>query len=588
MKKYFLSITSICAALIFAGCASSSKITKSESESALPKIDMTRWLYNAQDDVFYQTGISYAALPADEKYETLGIFVPGKFFKASKNSDGETYTASVDFSAKVDGFTAKNAPFVMPIQTPGYSALEPPSAYVSSAATYTKNGFIFVYAGARGRNHGAPAAVTDFKAAIRYVRYNKDLLPGDTKSFFTYGMSGGGAQSALMGATGDAAEYEPYLKAIGAVMTESDAVLGSQNWCPITNLNVADEAYEWELGTARTNLDADTKSLSDKMAVKFAEYINSLGLKDEDGNLLSLTQSADGLYHAGTYYDYLKKTIEKSLNNFLSDTKFPYNPDEQKSALGVNMMPTGNSMGEIPNHNATRNQNPPAIENLDGVNRGKSAAQNQISLSGTYATADDYISALNKNETWVIYDKSTNTAKITSVEAFMRNVKQLQKSVSAFDDLSGSQPENMLFGLGDGNGGHFDEYMAEILAGTQKGGEYKAAINRKDSLGFDVAYRMNLYNPMYFLSPAYKGFKKSTSAKYWRINAGIFQGDTAISTEMDYYLALKNYGSEVADVQFFEVWGLHHTEAERASVGDGTSTGNFISWVKDCLGKENK
>lgn len=25
-----------------------------------------------------------------------------------------------------------------------------------------------------------------------------------------------------------------------------------------------------------------------------------------------------------------------------------------------------------------------------------------------------------------------------------------------------------------------------------------------------------------------------------------------------------------------------------ASVGDGTSTGNFIDWVKDCLGKENK
>jgi len=34
----------------------------------------------------------------------------------------------------------------------------------------------------------------------------------------------------------------------------------------------------------------------------------------------------------------------------------------------------------------------------------------------------------------------------------MRNVKQLQKSVGAFDDLSVSQPENTLFGFGDGNG----------------------------------------------------------------------------------------------------------------------------------------
>lgn len=557
-------------------------------KTLLPKIDMTKWLYNAEDDVFYQTGISYAENPLDEHYETLGIFVPGAFFNATKNAENEneTYTVRINKSAKVSGFTAKNAPFIMPIQTPGYAALNPPKSYVSSAATYTKNGFIFVYAGARGRNHGAPAAVTDFKAAIRYVRYNKKNLPGNTKSFFTYGMSGGGAQSALMGATGDSSEYEPYLKAIGAVMTESDAVLGSQDWCPITNLNVADEAYEWELGVARTNLNAETKNLSNQMAVKFAEYINSLNLKDENGNLLTLTQSDDGLYHAGSYYDYLKKTIEKSLNNFILDTKFPYNPDEQKSALGVNMMPTGNDMSFIPNHNKTAmNQNAIAIENLDGVNRAPSSESRQLSLSGTYNSLEEYIAALNKNETWVNYDKESNTATITSVSAFMKNVKQLQKSVGAFDDFSGSQPENTLFGIGDGNGGHFDEILAELLSGTEKGDEYNEAIAKKDSLGFNVPYRMNLYNPMYFLSPAYKGFKKSTPAKYWRINAGIFQGDTAISTEMDYYLALKNYGNEVKDVQFFEVWGLHHTEAERRSIGNGTSTRNFIDWVKSCVGK---
>ena len=31
----------------------------------------------------------------------------------------------------------------------------------------------------------AQAGVTDFKAAIRYVRYNRDLLPGDMDSVFT-------------------------------------------------------------------------------------------------------------------------------------------------------------------------------------------------------------------------------------------------------------------------------------------------------------------------------------------------------------------------------------------------------------------
>ena len=188
---------------------------------------------------------------------------------------------------------------------------------------------------------------------------------------------------------------------------------------------------------------------------------------------------------------------------------------------------------------------------------------------------------MNANEEWVVYDAKTNTAKITSVEAFMRNVKQLQKSVGAFDDMSGNQPENTLFGLGDGKGLHFDAIMAQVLEETDTAlaEKYKADLEQKDSLGSSMEERSNMYNPMYYLSSAYKGYKTATVAKFWRIHAGIFQGDTAVSTEMDYALALKNYGNEVESVDFTEVWGLYHTEAERA----GTSTGNLISWIKECL-----
>jgi hypothetical protein len=54
----------------------------SETEAAdvvttLSKIDNTKWQYNAEDDVYYQIGISYSAAPADESYETLSVFVPG-------------------------------------------------------------------------------------------------------------------------------------------------------------------------------------------------------------------------------------------------------------------------------------------------------------------------------------------------------------------------------------------------------------------------------------------------------------------------------------------------------------------------------
>lgn len=577
------------AACVFSGCTSTSKAAavSKNAVTSLPKLNMAAWNYNEEDNVYWQTGISYAATPADAAYETLGIYVPGEYFNGTKNADG-TYTVSINRKASVAGFTADTAPFVMPVQTPGYAALEPPTGYVSNAAEYIQNGFIFVYAGARGRDHGAPAGVTDFKAAIRYVRYNAELLPGDTARFFTYGMSGGGAQSAIIGASGDSAEYEPYLEAIGAVRGVSDAVMGSMDWCPITNLNVADAAYEWELGVARTGLDADTKALSDGLAVAFAEYINSLGLKDENGNLLTLEQSADGLYHAGSYYEYLKKTIETSLNKFLADTTFPYNVEAQKAALGTNMiLPEG----WVPRGPQGMAGNAPRAEDMDGVQRGSASGKTvqQIKPAGTYNTVQDYIAALNANEAWVTYDAATNTATIASVESFMRNVKQLQKSVGAFDDLSGTQPENTLFGYNDGSVAHFDAIMASLLEGTEKGAEYAAALARKDSLGFTVDYRVNLYNPMYFLSPAYSGYKTSTPAKFWRIHAGIFQGDTAVSTELAYYLALVQYGDGVKSVEFEDVWGLYHTEAERVgnAGGDGTSTGNLIQWIKDCLSADN-
>ena len=55
------------------------------------KIDMAGWSYNESDDVYYQVGLSYAAAPADTKYETLGIFIPGKYMNGTKNEDG-SYT----------------------------------------------------------------------------------------------------------------------------------------------------------------------------------------------------------------------------------------------------------------------------------------------------------------------------------------------------------------------------------------------------------------------------------------------------------------------------------------------------------------
>lgn len=599
--------------LFLTGCGAASDNMEDEAgnvetkdngvESALDKIDVTKWNYNSEDNVYWQVGISYCEKPADSEYETLGIFIPGDYMTASENGDG-TYTCEINTQATVGNYTAETAPLVIPVDTPGYSAMAAPTDYVSEVAEYTSQGFVYVKAGCRGRDAGAPAGVTDLKAAIRYIRYNEGNVPGSMERIFSFGMSGGGAQSALLGATGDSELYTPYLEAIGAVSGVSDAVAGSMCWCPITNLDYANEAYEWNLGVSRTDLDEEMQKLSNNMAEAFALYVNELGLTDENGNVLALTESEDGIYQAGSYYDYLKSIVEQSLNNFLQDTSFPY--DAQSSSGGRGMGGNGRGRGErrdladgeLPDDIAD-GEKPPKGERPDGelpdgefpdkdfadgntenqfnddINRTETTGG--ITLSGTYETAQDYINALNAETNWVAYDGETNTATITSIADFVKALKPASKSVGAFDDLNGTQGENTLFGYGDGSGVHFDSIMAELLKDNEQYGEaYASDLEKADSLGNTVDYRLNMYNPMYYLDDYYEGYQSSNVASYWRIRTGINQGDTALSTEVNLALALENYG---VDVDFETVWGQGHVEAERT----GDSTSNFIAWVNECL-----
>ena len=146
-------------------------------------------------------------------------------------------------------------------------------------------------------------------------------------------MSGGGAQSVLMGATGDSTLYAPYLTAIGA-QDASDAVLGSMGWCPITGLDVADEAYEWMMGATRDGLTEEEQAISNSLAAAFATYVNEAGITDENGSTLSLDESEDGIHQAGSYYQRVLRAIETSLNDFLKDTEFPYDASAASAGMG--------------------------------------------------------------------------------------------------------------------------------------------------------------------------------------------------------------------------------------------------------------
>lgn len=556
--------------------------------------DFAKWSYDADNDVYYQIGVQYCSQPAALDYETLAVVVPGAYLTGTDNGDG-TYTCAVNPDGSVNGFTAETAPMMLPVNTAGYSAQAAATSYsYSSVSAYLDAGYVYVYSGCRGRSNGynddgtlayaggAPWGVTDLKAAVRYLRLNNDAIPGDPERIFAFGHSGGGAQSAVLGASGDSSLYFDYLASIGAAMYDedgnyiSDAICGAMCWCPITSLDYADEAYEWNMGQymdSGTRAEgAWTKALSEDLAACYGEYVGKLGLKDENGSELTLEPSDDGVYASGSYYDYVLGQIETSLNNFLEDTEFPYTPSNSMMADGGFGPPPDGGAGGPPDDGGP-------MPWLSGDTETESV---------TYETPEDYINSLNEEENWVEYDGEK--AHVLSIAAFARQQKNASKSVGAFDDLSRSQAENYVFGDSQNDALHFDAAMAAILEENQDKysqysdfdpqyvtdyQEYKTSV---DDWGSDSLTRQNMYNPMYFLSDYYEGCGSSHVASHWRIHTGITQGDTALTVEMNLALALQQ-NENVDDVEFQTVWGQGHTMAERTGSGET----NFIAWVAECL-----
>ncbi|WP_320781750.1 subtype B tannase [Streptomyces sp. CRN 30] len=225
----------------------------------------------------FHRAVTYVARPVDAAYQSLNVSVPvavdGRPVDASR--------APILFSNAVGGY--------MPSSTAGATGvtLNRPNPPLALAA-----GYVVVEPGARGRTlvaadgtyYGtAPAAIVDLKAAVRYLRHNAGRIPGDTERIVATGVSAGGALTSLLGATADDPAYEPYLREIGAADT-SDAVFGAAPYCPITDLEHADMAYEWNWGTnPLPGGGRADPALSAELRALFAEYQASLRLDGRRG-----------------------------------------------------------------------------------------------------------------------------------------------------------------------------------------------------------------------------------------------------------------------------------------------------------------
>ena len=560
--------------------SSSDALGKNPADLSDLRIDDSAWSHDAENDVYYQLGVRFCAKPSANAYESMGVYVPGAYFKASDNGDG-TFTCNISDTGVVGDYTAATAPIVLPTGTDDYSAQEAPSTYLPDDLTsYLGAGLVYVLPGFRGcaggENDdgtsfpgGAPWDVADLKAAIRCLRYNADVVPGDKGRVFTFGCSGAGALSALVGATGDSALYSTYLESIGAIFSNddgesiSDSIAGAMCWCPDTVFDEADEAYEWMMGqysSEGTRADGTfTKLLSDDLSDAFVSYVNSIGLT-ADGETLNLCEGGEGDYTAGSYYDHLQSVVEGSLDDFLADTTFPYTTS---AAAGDSKRTSRASAAASPGHGGTAG-------------------------SFTFETAADYVSSLNDGERWVTYDAATNTATITSIGAFVRRCRPVSRAVGAFDALDRSQTENQLFCDSSSSARHFDKTMSQLLSDHKKeyascpdfspdyAQDYSADLATADELGVSMSTRVNMYNPLYFLLDSYVGYGTSRVADSWRIRSGVYQGDTSLTTEVNLALAL---AMSDKNVDFATVWGQGNGAVERS----GDSTSNLIQWIASCV-----
>ncbi len=260
--------------------------------------------------------IPYVANPVDKDYQSLNVIVPMEI-------DGK----SVD---------AENAPILFDIGVGGYMSVRNAggntggpgngrggphnSGSVSSRSDLAlAAGYVIVSPGCRGRDNKAadgtyygkaPAAIVDLKAAVRYIRHNQGVIPGNTDRIVSVGCSAGGALSALLGASGNSPMYEPYLQEIGAA-DAADNIYASACYSPITDLEHADGAYEWMFGTLPTQSGLVDQVLSKQLKASYAGYQQSLNIKGKNGF---------GILSAENYDKYLLQYyLFPSANKYLNE-----------------------------------------------------------------------------------------------------------------------------------------------------------------------------------------------------------------------------------------------------------------------------
>jgi hypothetical protein len=369
-----------------------------------------------------------------------------------------------------------------------------------------KAGYVIVRAGTRSRGltaadgtypGHAPAVVVDAKAAIRYLKLNDEAMPGSADRIVVTGTSGGGGLSVAVAASGNSPDYYPYLQEIGAAgidangnSTLKDDVFATIAYCPITDLDHADLAYEWQYGAARLlvgDTTGEVKAVSAELAAEYPAYLASLGLKLEDGTPLN-AETLPGAIQA-----LVKAGVEKAMANGVTVTDLGEKWEFGASSMTNDWLDVDNDANSVVSIDygkylefvatITPLKGAPAFDNYGTSLKGR---MNESDLSGT--ETEEY-------SHWLDWSWEND-----------------------------NQPGNQV-GLDDTKL-DYDQFMAT-------------------DAGKAVVAQMQMVNPMPYLISDTEG----DSAPYWYVRHGMRDRDTSFAVEVALFYAIQN-DPNVKDANF--------------------------------------
>ena len=458
------------------------------TEESMETVTGRKVNYTAYEHLYYVTHIE------DSVYQYLNVYVP----------DGATQHTPIFLRTYVGGYMASEA--------------QAPQAGDATGRAL-EEGYVVVIPGTRGRNSTitadkafaqthkgvkvgqtiftgrAPKAILDLKAAIRYLRHFDREMPGDAERIITDGTSAGGAMSALMGGTGNHPHYESFLEAMGAAQ-ERDDVFATVCFCPITDLDHADMAYEWLYNVTNTGNRSITdaqKPVSDELARLYPDYLNSLQLHKPDGTPLT----------ADNYLDYVKQLLIHSAQ--MAKNAGAEIPD----TIGFKFNESKMRMGTMPPINGGMREHPQGM--MLGARGGMAKKQGEYIVDLDMSVYLNYV--------------------VTT---------QPLKSAPAFDSKGvadcNASGENEEFGDATGTSVNFTEFSA------QKSGAV---------LTDEIRRNVGLMNPMNYI-----GDPMTTVAPHWYIRHGARDRDTAFPIPINLATKLQNCGK---DVNFLLAWNRPHS-----------------------------